>query len=201
MSVDPARSAAKAALRAGLHSSPGLRILTGGQTGVDTIAALAALRAGLPVHVLFPRGFRQEDGALTGERRRELDGAELHELASAEFRDRTWACVSESDAVVLIDPAGGDGCKETAVAARELGRPLLAVTGPTGVVSGSAAGGRGPADAAEVAAWLAETGARMLMIAGCRGSLLAAAGCRELAESQIATVIFVARQRHDQLVA
>ena len=201
MDVDPARSAALAALRAGLHSTQGLRVLTGGQTGVDTIAAVAALRAGLPVHMLFPRGFRQEDGPLTDERRRELDGAELHELASAEFRDRTRACVGGSDAVVLIDPAGGDGCRETAVAARELGRPLLVTTGPPGAGGGSGPGGRGPAEAAEVAAWLAETGARVLMIAGCRGRLLAAAGFRELAASQIATVIFVARKRHDQLVA
>ena len=182
-------SAALADLRARLHSTPGLCVLTGGQTGVDTIAAVAAVRSGLPVHMLFPRGFRQEGGPLTDERRRELDGVELHELASAEFRDRTRACVGVSDAVVLIDPAGGDGCRETAVAARELGRPLLAVAGQTG------------AEAAEVAAWLAETGARALMIAGCRGSLLAAAGCRELAASQIATVIFVARQRHDRLTA
>ena len=201
MCVDPARSAALAALRAGLLSTPGLCVLTGGQTGVDTIAAVGALRAGLTVHTLFPSGFRQEDGPLTDERRRELDGAELHELASAEFRDRTWACVGLSDAVVLIDPAGGDGCRETAVAAKELGRPLLAVTGPTGASRGSAAGGRGPAGVAEVAGWLEETGARVLMIAGCRGSLLAAAGCRQLADGQIATVIFVARQRHDQLVA
>jgi putative molybdenum carrier protein len=188
-----------AALRAGLHSTPGLCVLTGGQTGVDTIAAVAALRAGLPVHLLFPSGFLQEDGPLTDERRRELDGAELHELASAEFRDRTRACVGVSDAVVLIDPAGGGGCRETAAAARELGRPLLAVTVPTGVDRGSAAPGRRPA--AEVAAWLEETGARVLMIAGCRGSLLTAAGCREFAEGHIATVIFVARQRHDRLVA
>src|SRR5215472_3648537 len=191
MSADPARSAAVAELRAGLHSTPGLCVLTGGQTGVDTIAAVAALRAGLPVHMLFPRGFRQEDGPLTDERRRELDGAELHELAWAEFRDRTRACVGGSDAVVLIDPAGGDGCRETAVAARELGRPLLVTTGPPGAGGWSGAGGRG----------LAETGARVLMIAGCRGRLLAAAGFRELAASQIATVIFVARKRHDQLVA
>jgi len=187
MSAEPARSAAVAELRAGLHSTPGLCVLTGGQTGVDTIAAVGALRAGLPVHMLFPRGFRQEDGPLTDDRRRELDGAELHELAWAGFMDRTWACVGVSDAIVLIDPAGGDGCRETAIAASELGVPLLAITGRR--------------EAANVRAWLAETGARVLMIAGCRGSLLAAAGHLELAASQIATVIFVARQRHDQLAA
>ena len=197
--MDPARSAALAALRAGLHSTQGLRVLTGGQTGVDTIAAVAALRVGLPVHMLFPRGFRQEDGPLTDERRRELDGAELHELAWAEFRDRTRACVGGSDAVVLIDPAGGDGCRETAVAATELGRPLLRLTEMTGGGRGSPADGRGPAAAADVAAWLEETGARVLMIAGCRGSLLDAAGRREFAAGQIAMAVFVAGQRHGQL--
>jgi predicted Rossmann-fold nucleotide-binding protein len=165
-------------------------VLTGGQTGVDTLAAVAALTAGLPVHLVFPRGFRQEDGWLTPSRRRELAGAVLHDLACDDFSDRTWACVDLSDAVILFDPAGGDGCRETAVAARDLGRPLLAPAG---------SGGTGPLDSAAVAAWLDRTGARVLMIAGCRGSLLAAAGRRELAAGQIAAVISVARERNDQL--
>ena len=169
-----------------------------GATG-QNVGRVAALRAGLPVHLVFPRGFRQEDGPISNARRRELDGAVLHELTSTEFRDRTWACVGLSDAVVLVDPAGGDGCRETAVAATELGRPLLALTEPTGGGRGSAAGGRGPAAADDVAGWLERTGARVLMIAGCRGSLLRAAGAQELAARQIATAVFVARKRHDQL--
>ena len=188
-----------AALRAGLPQAPGLCVLTGGQTGVDTIAAVAALRAGLPVHLVFPRGLRQEDGPIPDARRRELDGAVLHELTSTEFRDRTWACVGVSDAVILVDPAGGDGCRETAVAATELGRPLLALTQATGGSRGPAAAGRGPAAADDVAGWLERTGGRVLMIAGCRGSLLRAAGAEELAACQIATAVFVARKRHDQL--
>jgi putative molybdenum carrier protein len=176
-------------------------VITGGQTGADTIAAVAALRAGLPVHLLFPRGFRQEDGPITAERRHELDGAVLHELTSAEFSDRTWTCVELADAVVLVDPAGGDGCRETTVAATEHGRPLLALTESTGGGRGSPASGRGPAAADDIAAWLEWTGARVLMIAGCRGSLLDSAGCRELAAGQIATAVFVARQRHEQLTA
>lgn len=165
-------------------------MLTGGQTGVDTLAAVAALTAGLPVHLVFPRGFRQEDGPLTPSRRSELAGAVLHELACDNFRDRTWACVGLSDAVILIDPAGGEGCRETAVAARDLGRPLLATAGSSGT---------GQLNSAEVAAWLDRTGARVLMIAGCRGSLLAAARRRELAAGHIATVISVARERNDRL--
>ncbi len=165
-------------------------VLTGGQTGVDTDAATAALDAGLPVHLVFPRGFRQEDGPLTPSRRLDLHGAVLHELAGDDFRDRTRTCVGLSDAVVLIDPAGGDGCRETAVAARDLGRPLLAL---------ATENYRGLAVRDEVAAWLERTGARVLMVAGCRGSLLAAARCRRFAADQAAAVVSVARQRHDRL--
>lgn len=194
-------SLAHGSLTAALRSAPGLCVLTGGQTGVDTIAAIAALAAGLAVHLVFPRGFAQEDGALTAARRRELDGAGLHELAGAGFAERTWACVGLADAVILVDPAGGDGCGETARAAGELGRPLLVLSEP-----GSASGGAGAGDladdvAGQVSQFLASTGTRVLMVAGCRGSLLDAAGCREFAERQIAGVICVTRTRHDQLVS
>src|SRR5712691_9152444 len=93
------------ALRAALAAEPGLAVVTGGQTGVDTEAATAVLRAGLPVHLAFPRGFLQEEGPVTGARRRRLRGAVFHELASAEFKHRTWAAVCAADAVVLVDPA------------------------------------------------------------------------------------------------
>ena len=52
----------------------------------------------------------------------------LHELASPDFRQRTWTCVYLTDAVILLDPAGGDGCQETIRAADHLGRPLLDLT-------------------------------------------------------------------------
>jgi protein-tyrosine phosphatase len=153
-------------LRAELRRTPGYSVLTGGQTGVDTAAAAAALGAGLPVHVVFPRGFRQEDGRITPERRHELRGAMFHELTSSDFTYRTWTCVYLADAVILIDPAGGEGCQETIRAADRLGRPLLNLTPDQETVIGPA----------EVRAWLNETGARVLMIAGCRQSVLASQG-------------------------
>ncbi|MGN6795876.1 MAG: YpsA SLOG family protein [Streptosporangiaceae bacterium] len=157
-------------LRAGLRVSPGITVLTGGQTGVDTLAARAALDVGLPVHMVFPHGFRQEDGPLTVERRAELHGAVLHQLASTGFAQRTWTCVSLADAVLLLDPAGGDGCQETIRAADRLERPLLDLTARS---SGNGGVG-GPGDvAASVRSFLNGNGARVLMIAGCRGSLLA----------------------------
>jgi hypothetical protein len=150
----------QAELRSLVRTAPGLTVLTGGQTGVDTIAAHAALRAGLAVHLVFPLGLRQEDGSLTPARRRRLAGANVHELGAASFRTRTWTCVDLADAVLLLDPAGGAGCRETERAARAIGRPLLEPAA-------------GEPTAALVSRWLAEAAARVLMVAGCRASVLA----------------------------
>jgi len=163
-----------AELRAQLRLTPGITVLTGGQTGIDTLAARAALGAGLPVHVVFPRGFRQEDGPLTPPRRAELRGAVLHELASAGFAPRTRACVRLADAVLLFDPAGGAGCAETTRAAALLGRPLLDLTG------GGAAG-------RAVLSFLRDNRARVVMFAGCRGSLLA--GQIDVVRAQVEQVV------------
>jgi hypothetical protein len=178
----------EARLRRDVRASAGLTIVTGGQTGVDTFAALAALRAGLPVHLIFPAGLRQEDGSLTRARREELTGAVLHELPDAAFRYRTWTCVYVSDAVLLLDPAGGSGCQETARAARQLGRPLLR-PGP-GLLTADLAVG-----------WLAETGARVLLVAGCRSSVLARAGLEDGPRTELARFMAAARQRHDLLTS
>ena len=160
----------RADFRAELRLTPGITVLTGGQTGVDTLAAGAALAAGLPVHVVFPHGFRQEDGPLTPDRRAELHGAVLHQLASTGFARRTWTCVSLADAVLLVDPAGGAGCEETVRAAARLGRPLLDLT----VRPSTGPGLPGDGDLGRaVRSFLGDNKSHVLMIAGCRGSLLA----------------------------
>ncbi|HEX5188320.1 MAG TPA: putative molybdenum carrier protein [Streptosporangiaceae bacterium] len=168
-----------AELRAELRLTSGITVLTGGQTGVDTLAARAALAAGLPVHVVFPRGFRQEDGPLTPERRAGLRGAVLHELASTGFAPRTRACVRLADAVLLFDPAGGAGCEETVRVAGLLGRPLLDLTG---------SGAAGPA----VLSFIRDNRAQVLMFAGCRGSQLA--GQIDVVRAQVEQVAAALRE-------
>jgi putative molybdenum carrier protein len=180
------RAAAERDLRVLLRSEPGLTVLTGGQTGVDTFAALAALQAGLSVHQVFPKGYRQEDGQLTTARQREVSGAVLHELSWASFRYRTWTCAYIADAIVLLDPAGGAGCWETAQAARRLGRPLLCPE-PGEVTSDHAAD------------WLAETAARVLMVAGCRGSLLASRGKESAVRADLTALMAAARRQHERV--
>ncbi len=166
-------------IAAALRAEPGLVVLTGGQTGVDTLAARAALAAGLAVHIAFPRGLRQEDGPVTAERLAHLRGAVLHELPVAEFAERTRACVGLADAVILVDPAGGDGCAETVRAATQLGRPLLYLTSLVTGGSEVAAGPSRPVTTdipAAVRTFLGENASTVVLIAGCRASLLAATG-------------------------
>lgn len=183
----PGRAAGEARLRSLVRAAGGLTVLTGGQTGVDSCGAAAALAAGLAVHLVLPRGLRQEDGALTHARRQQLAGAAVHELGSAGFGYRTWTCAYLADAVVLLDPAGGAGCAETARAARALGRPLLA----------PAPGGPGAAAAGQ---WLARARPRVLMIAGCRASVLAGQpGAAEAVQASLTGIIAGARAWHDQL--
>jgi Circularly permutated YpsA SLOG family len=165
------------ALRSRLSATSGLTVLTGGQTGVDTFAAQAALRAGLAVNLVFPLGLRQEDGGLTAARQRRLSGAAIHELGSASFRRRTWTCVGVADAVLLLDPAGGAGCRETVRAARAIGRPLLRPAS-------------GEASATQITRWLAEEAVRVLMVAGCRASVLARqAGANRAVRADLTEVI------------
>jgi hypothetical protein len=183
-----AAKAAEQALGGLVRAAAGLTVLTGGQTGVDTYAAVAALHAGLPVHLVFPAGYRQEDGPLTPARRRRFAGASLHELGSASFRYRTWTCAYLADAVLLLDPAGGSGCRETVRAANGLGRPLL--------ISRS-----GGLTAAQIADWLTSARARVLMVAGCRASVLASKGKGRGLRTELAGIMAGARQYHDGLVA
>jgi hypothetical protein len=183
-----ASAAAERRLRDLVRTGPGLSVLTGGQTGADTYASLAALQAGLAVHIVFPAGYRQEDGSLSAARRQRLAGAVLHELGSASFRYRTWTCVYLADVVLLLDPAGGSGCRETARAARKLGRPLL-----------NPSAGKLSAD--QTADWLAETGARVLMVAGCRASVLASQGKGRGLRTDLAAIMAGARRQNDRLAA
>jgi hypothetical protein len=171
-----------------VRAAPGLTVLTGGQTGVDSYAAVAALQAGLTVHLVLPAGFRQEDGPLTPARRRSFSGGILHELASDSFRYRTWTCAYLADAILLLDPAGGSGCRETVRAATRLGRPLL--TSRSGALT-----------AAQTTAFLASAGARVLMVAGCRASVLASKGKGRGLRTELAGIMAGARQYHDLLIA
>ncbi len=172
-------SGSEGALIAVVHRSPGLAVLTGGQTGVDELAAAAAASAAIATHVIMPRDGRREPGGEPGAASVvNAAGAtvRVHELASPSYRYRTWACVYASDAVILLDYTGSEGSQETKRAARWLNRPLIEVS-DAGITS------------ADLDGWLADVAPEAVLIAGNRASLLACTGLLDVASDRIHWVV------------
>lgn len=129
-----------------------MRIVSGGQTGVDRAALELALERGLACGGWCPRGRRAEDGAIDAR-------FPLRETPSPEYAERTEWNVRDSDATLVLTrgtPKGGTAL--TVELARALGRPHR-------IVDLAA-----DPQAAGVRAWLAEHGVRVLNVAGPRES-------------------------------
>ncbi|QJW99409.1 YpsA SLOG family protein [Frigoriglobus tundricola] len=127
------------------------RVISGGQTGADRAALVAAKAAGIATGGWMPRGFRAHDGP-----RPEfaaLYGVREHE--SERYPPRTALNVKESDATLKFATEwDSPGEVLTRRMCERYGRPQLEVT-PGGDVT--------PAD---VANWLTRTGVRVLNVAG-----------------------------------
>ncbi len=129
-----------------------VRVVSGGQTGVDRAALDAALQLGLPIGGWCPSGRRAEDGRIPG-----CYG--LDETPARHYAERTEWNVRDSDATLILhrgDLTGGTSL--TAKLARRYGRPLLVrdVTVPL--------------DVAEAVAWLRRHRVGRLNCAGPRES-------------------------------
>lgn len=130
----------------------GIRVVSGGQTGVDRAALDAAMALGLDVGGWCPAGRRAEDGAIP-------QGYPLRETESADYAVRTEWNVRDSDAtLILYRGALTGGTALTAKLARRLGRPLLVRDLDSEPEPG------------EVALWLRANRVRVLNCAGPRES-------------------------------
>lgn len=100
-----------------------LRVVSGGQTGVDRAALEASLASGVMCGGWCPAGRAAEDGVIPA-------SYPLTETPSPDPADRTERNVADSDATLILRrgrPRGGasPGTDLTGRAARRLGRPLL----------------------------------------------------------------------------
>ncbi len=96
-----------------------LRIVSGGQTGVDRVALNVALELRLPCGGWCPRGRRAEDGPID-------ERYPLWETESAKYDVRTRRNVRESDGTLVLtigEPVGGTAL--TVAVAEQEGKPLL----------------------------------------------------------------------------
>ena len=133
-----------------LHPAP-LRVVSGGQTGVDRAALDAALARGVAVGGWCPAGRWAEDGPIPAR-------YPLAETASADPAERTRLNVRDSDATLVLVWGGVEGGTALTVeVARALGRPALVVPPRPEAVGG-------------VVMWLAASGAAVLNVAGPRES-------------------------------
>lgn len=127
-----------------------LKIISGGQTGVDRAALDVALESGIPCGGWCPRGRRAEDGVIPAK-------YPLQETASEDYAERTRLNVLDSDGTLILIAGTPDGGTALTVRiARENARPHRVVE------LGH------PPDARDVLDWIRDHRIRTLNIAGPR---------------------------------
>ncbi|MFV0444617.1 MAG: putative molybdenum carrier protein [Planctomycetaceae bacterium] len=134
---------------------PLVKVISGGQTGVDRAALDAALLAGLTISGWCPRGRRAEDGPISSR-------YALHETPSPGYAERTRWNVRDADATLVLTagpPTGGTSL--TCAAARIQQRPYLVIDSRVTATD----------DAIDmIRTWIEHVGIQVLNIAGPRES-------------------------------
>ncbi|MBX9678991.1 MAG: putative molybdenum carrier protein [Gemmataceae bacterium] len=129
-----------------------VRIVSGGQTGVDRAALDGALESGLAIGGWCPRGRRAEDGAIP-------DRYPLLETPNEAYPERTEWNVRDSDVTLIVtrgDPDGGTAL--TLRLAKFMGKPVRVIDLES------------PPFAAMVRDWLQELQPAVINVAGPRES-------------------------------
>lgn len=100
-----------------------VKIVTGGQTGADQGALIAARAAGIPTGGWAPKGWRTEAGPAPW-----LAGLGLVECPEPGYRARTFANARDSDATIWFGMVGTPGYKTTMEAARSYAKTTMVVS-------------------------------------------------------------------------
>ena len=133
-----------------------LKIISGGQTGVDRAALDWALAHKVPHGGWCPRGRRAEDGVIPRRYR-------LRETWSSAYAVRTRQNVEEADATVVFTATGDlrGGTRWTVEIAKQFGKPWLWLAGSKLEIGEAAA---------RLTEFIGEHEVRVLNVAGPRGS-------------------------------
>ena len=134
---------------------PALKIISGGQTGVDRAALEWALTSGLPHGGWCPKGRKAEDGVIPPR-------FHLKETASNNYSIRTRRNVRDSGGTIIFSksPSLRGGTQETFEFANEIRKPLLHLVSSADI-NGAAM---------QLNAFLKENGISVLNVAGPRES-------------------------------
>ncbi|HOW77406.1 MAG TPA: putative molybdenum carrier protein [Candidatus Competibacteraceae bacterium] len=104
-----------------------LKIVSGGQTGVDRAALNVGLALGWPVGGWCPKGRRAEDGRIP-------DRYPLSETPERNYQTRTGRNIEDSDGTLILNLGTLEGGTAlTASHACQIGKPCLIVTLETGI--------------------------------------------------------------------
>ncbi len=129
-----------------------LKIVSGGQTGVDRAALDVALALGLPIGGWCPKGRQAEDGRIPNH-------YPLMETPERNYQVRTRRNIEDSDGTLILNRGKLEGGTAlTADLARKIGKPCLIVALEAGI------------EPAAFRVWLTENAIRVLNVAGPRES-------------------------------
>jgi hypothetical protein len=134
---------------------PALKIVAGGQTGVDRAALEWALATGVPHGGWCPKGRQAEDGVIPSQ-------FQLRETGSSNYSIRTRRNVRDSGGTVIFSEGTEltGGTQETAEFAKKIRKPLLHLVSSAGIDE----------MATQLNAFLKEHGIVVLNVAGPRAS-------------------------------
>lgn len=157
-----------------------LKIISGGQTGVDQGALDAAIQLGIPHGGWCPKGRRSEAGPIP-------EKYQLEESTSSHYGDRTRMNIRDSDGTLIVVEAGkkiGPGTKLTIEMGKQFRKPVLVYFI-----------GRVEQEPSQIEGWIKARGISVLNIAGSRES--GNPGIQEKTRALLVEALRFAKEKED----